>query len=163
LGGEPQLIDKGPGGYYTPAGWSPDDAALLVQRVKSNINQDLYVIDLGKEAVRRLTRPKGDVQYHSPVWSADGKYIYCASTAQGPRLPGRASIDVGTGILRNLETPEHEVEHVAASPKGRWLAWLVNNDGRSELTLRDLKTKQTLSPPGLPLGVISHLEFAPDD
>jgi dipeptidyl aminopeptidase/acylaminoacyl peptidase len=163
LGGAARLLDKGPGGYYSPAGWSPDDAALLVHRVESNTNQDLYVLDLGKETIRRLTRPKGDVQYHSPVWSADGKHIYCVSTAQGRDVAGLASIDVGTGTLTNLETPEHEIEQVAASPKGRWLAWLVNNDGRSELKLRDLKTKQTLSPPGLPLGVVSHLEFAPDD
>ncbi len=162
LGGAARKVAEGPGGFYSPAGWSPDDSLLLVQRVESNINQDLYLIDLVAGKVRHLTPHQGDVQYHSPSWSADGKHIYCASTAEGRDHTGLAQINVATGKLTYLETPEHEVEHVVASPKGRWLVWLTNEEGASKLHIRDLRGKNDVPFKGR-LGVIAALEFAPDD
>jgi dipeptidyl aminopeptidase/acylaminoacyl peptidase len=163
-GREPaRLVRKGPGGYYAANGWSPDDRSLLVSRVESNFNQDLYLIDVADGSARRLTEHKGEAQYHGATWSADGRSVYCASTAARRDRAGLAQIDVTSGKLTYLDTPEHVVEGVAVSPKGRWLAWLLNVDGRSELHLRDLKTGKTLKAPRLPLGVVGHLVFAPDD
>src|SRR5262249_51788169 len=120
-------------------------------------------VDVKSGEARHLTPHDGDAQYGSPEWSSDGKAVYCTSTAGGRDRHGLAKIDVATGRLAYLDTPEHEVEEVAASPKGRWLAWLVNVGGKSELRLRDLATGQTRVAPGLPLGVASGLVFAPDD
>src|SRR5262249_4211070 len=113
--------------------------------------------------VRHLTPHKGEAQYHRPHWSADGKSVYCLSTDGGRDLVALAQIDLTSGKLSCVETPDHEIEAVLPSPKGTWLAWVVNNGGKSELKLRPLKSGKTLSAPGLPLGVITHLEFAPDD
>jgi dipeptidyl aminopeptidase/acylaminoacyl peptidase len=160
---ETRLVQKGPGGYYTADGWSPDDRMLLVRRAESNFNQDLYAVDVATGEARRLTPHEGDVQYGSTAWSADGKAVWSTSTSGGRDRHALAKIDVATARLTYVDTPEHEVEHVAASPKGRWLAWLVNIGGKSELRLRDLATGQTRAAPGLPLGVASHLAFSPDD
>ncbi len=113
--------------------------------------------------IKHLTPHQGDVQYHSPSWSADGKAIYCASTAGSRDLTALAQIEVASGQLRYLEKPDHEVEGVLASPRGRWLAWLVNVEGKTEIKLRDLKSGQTISPSGLPLGVVTQMEFSQDD
>jgi dipeptidyl aminopeptidase/acylaminoacyl peptidase len=158
-----RLLARGPGGYYQPVGWSPDDQSLLVSREESNFNQDLYLVEIATGKVRNLTTHDGEAQYHSPAWSADGRSVYCASTHGGRDLTGLAQIDVASGKLTYLETPKNEVEGVHASPKGRWLAWLLNVDGRSELYLRDLKTGKTVTAPGLPLGVIPEVVFAEDD
>jgi dipeptidyl aminopeptidase/acylaminoacyl peptidase len=157
------LVAKGPGGYFSAVGWSPDDKFLLVSRAESNVNHDLYLIEVGTGMQKLLTPHKDEAQYHSPHWSADGKYIYCASTAEGRDIAGLARIEVATGKLSYLETPEHEVEHVVASPKGRWLVWLTNRDGASQLHIRDLtgKVKTEFKMPAL--GVIAGMEFAPDD
>jgi dipeptidyl aminopeptidase/acylaminoacyl peptidase len=162
--GEPDahLLHKGPGGYYLAAGWSPDDRSLLVSRSESNFNQDLYVLDVATGEARTLTAHKGDAQYHSPAWSADGKSVYCASTADGRDLAGLAQIDIASGKLTYLEKLDHEVEGVYASPGGRWLAWLLNAGGRSELHLRGLKVDPKMEV-ALPLGIASQLEFARDD
>jgi len=162
-GGASRRVAEGPGGYFSPAGWSRDEATLLIGQVESNFNQNLVLLDVKSGKVRPLTPHKGEEQYHEPQWSADGQAIYCASTAGGKDLLGLAQIDAASGKLTYLETPAHEVEGVRTSPGGNWLAWLVNVDGRSELKLRHLKTGRTLSPAGLPLGTITGLEFAPDD
>jgi dipeptidyl aminopeptidase/acylaminoacyl peptidase len=157
-----KLLAKGPGGYYSAAGWSPDDHRLLVSRAESNFNQDLFLVEVASGQVRPLTPHKGDVQYHSPHWSADGKSVWCLSTADGRDLSGLARIDVESGKLTWDVTLPHEIDGLAASPKGHWLAWLVNNEGRSQLQLRDLRSGKTETA-ALPLGVVSHLEFARDD
>src|SRR5216684_1303935 len=160
---EARLLHKGPGGYYLALGWSSDDRWILAYRMESNFNQDLYALDVASGEAKHLTPHEGDAQYHSPSWSADGKSIYCASTAGGRDITALARIDLESGRLQYLEKPEHEVEGIIASPKGRWLAWLLNVEGKTEMKLRDLKTGQTISPSGLPLGVVTQLEFSQDD
>jgi dipeptidyl aminopeptidase/acylaminoacyl peptidase len=160
---EARLLVRGPGGYYTPVGWSADDRRLLVYRTPSNFDQDLFLVDVGSGDVRPLTPHRGDVQYHSPHFSADGKSVWVATTAGGRDLTGLARIDVDTGRLTWEDTPAHEVDGLLPSPKGRWLAWLLNDEGRSVLRLRDLRSGRTVTAPGLPLGVVSGLEFARDD
>lgn len=160
--GEPKLVQKGPGGYYSVVGWSPDDKWLLVSRAESNFNQDLFVVEVDGGKTRQLTPHKGNVQYHSPAWSGDGKHVYCTSTAGGRDVAGLARIEVESGELKFIETPKQEVEAVFTSPK-KWLAWLVNVGGKSEMKLRDLSNDRTLSPPNLPLGVITSVEFSPDE
>src|SRR5262249_52742056 len=124
------LVHEGPGGYYAPVGWSLDDRWLLVERVPSNYDQDLYLLEVSTGKARHLTAHSGDVQYHHAAWSADGKSVYCTSTAGGRDLAALARIDVGNARLEYVQTPEHEVEGLAVSLGGRWLAWLVNNEGR---------------------------------
>jgi dipeptidyl aminopeptidase/acylaminoacyl peptidase len=158
-----KLLQKGPGGYYSVVGWSPDDQWLLVSRAESNFNQDLFLIAVKDGASRQLTPHKGNVQYHSPTWSGDGKHVYCVSTAEGRDLPGLARIEIATGDLKFIETPKHEVESVVISPKGRWLAWLGNVGGKSELKLRDLRNDRVITPPNLALGVITEIVFSQDD
>ncbi len=161
--GDATLLQRGPGGYYLAAGWSPDDKSLLVYHMETNFQQNLYVLDVNDRKARYLTPHRGDAQYHSPHWSADGKMVYCASTAEGRDLAALAQIEVASGKLTYLETPEHEVEGVYTSPKGRWLAWLLNEHGKSVLVIRELPSGKTFSPPDLPLGVISGVEFSQDD
>ena len=59
--GEPKLVAKGPGSYYSPVGWSPDDQFLLVSRPESNYNQDLYVVEVSSGKVRHLTPHEGEI------------------------------------------------------------------------------------------------------
>jgi dipeptidyl aminopeptidase/acylaminoacyl peptidase len=160
---EARLLAKGPGGYYRVLDWSPDDRALLVTRLESSANQDLYVLEVEGGKARHLTPHKGDAEYFNAHWSGDGKAVYCGSTAGGRDRAALARIDVSSGKLSYVVTPENEIDAVALSPKGRWLAWTVNAGGKSELHLRDLKGGKTIHAPGLPLGVVSGLTFAPDE
>jgi dipeptidyl aminopeptidase/acylaminoacyl peptidase len=161
---EARLLQKGPGGYYLALGWSPDDRWLLAYKMESNFNQDLYAIEVATGQVKHLTPHEGDAQYHSPSWSADGKSIFCASTAGGRDLIDLAQIDFATAKLSYIQKETRdEVERVVASPKGRWLAWILNIEGRSIPHLLDLKNNQQVSLPELPLGVIADVDFSQDD
>ncbi len=158
-----RLLAKGPGGYYRPAGWSPDGKRLLVQRLESSYNSDFYLLDVKSGESLHLTPHQGEVQYEEGKWSADGKSIWCVTTAGGADRQTLARIDLDpVKIHFPLEAPEHEVEDVQVSPKGRWLAWTTNVEGKSVLQLRDLKGGQ-VTKAELPLGVINGVEFSRDD
>ena len=163
IGEKGKLITQGPGGYFAPVGWSPDDRFLLVNRMESNFNQDIYVADVASGKTLHITPHQGQAQYHSPHWSGDGKLVYCVSTHGGRDLAGLLEIDLNAGKFNFLETPPNEVEALAVSHRGRWLAWLVNVDGKSELRLRDMQSGTTHDFAGMPLGVVSQLDFAPDE
>ncbi|MFN4260938.1 MAG: alpha/beta fold hydrolase [Gemmataceae bacterium] len=160
---EPKLLHQGPGGYFTAAGWSPNDQYILARRVESNFNQDLYLIDVTTGQTKHITPHKGDVQYHSPSWAADSKSIYLATTADNHDMPGLAQLDIASGKLTYLETPPYEVESVIASPKGRWLAYSLNVEGKSELRIQALKEPAAKGESREFLGVVNEWEFAPDD
>jgi dipeptidyl aminopeptidase/acylaminoacyl peptidase len=53
------------------------------------------------------------------------------------------------------------VEDLAISHDGRWLAYVVNEDGASRLRLRELARGTELDPPALPFGVIGSIAFEP--
>src|SRR5690606_13770305 len=71
--------------------------------------------------------------------------------------------DLAQGQLGFIETPEHDVEQVALSPDGRYLAWVVNEGGYSRINVRDLIAGTDLVVPALPPGLqsITWAERAP--
>jgi len=164
LGEKARRTYAGPGGYFNPIVWSPDGSTILIQRVESNVKHDLYLHFPDAEGgnMRKLTPDKEEAQYESPTWSWDSKTIVCASTAGGRDLTALAAVDVATGKLTYLDTPPHEIEVVHSSPKSPALVYLVNEDGRSAMKLRDLKPSRTEPVAGFPPGVIGTLEFAQD-
>jgi dipeptidyl aminopeptidase/acylaminoacyl peptidase len=60
-------------------------------------------------------------------------------------------------------TPEAlwDVEDFDVSPDGRYLAYVLNEDGRSRLAVLDLQSKFELAAPGLPEGHIGNVRFDP--
>jgi dipeptidyl aminopeptidase/acylaminoacyl peptidase len=160
--GEARLVHEGPGGYYVPAGFSPDGKYLLVVRPESNYNQDLYLLEWNSGKVRHLTPHQGDAQYESPRFSPDGKYVYCVSTHGGRDLLALARIELATGRLDYVHTSKHEVESLELPRIGPGIAWLENHDGQSRVFLASQDNLTKSFSPDVPTGVISQLEFSPD-
>jgi dipeptidyl aminopeptidase/acylaminoacyl peptidase len=161
--GPPKLVAKGPGGYYTAAGWSPDDKDLLIIHTDSNVNQDLYLIEVESAQIRHLTPHQGDVQFHSPVWSHDGKTIFCCNTAPNSDLARVMAIEVAPkmGAMTFFKNVPHEAEWIASSTKTHRILVSKNEHGKSAVDLFDPKNQEVVSVQ-LPLGVASAAEFSRD-
>ena len=77
-------------------------------------------------------------------------------TNQDRDLTGLAHYNAMDGRLSWIETPAAEVEHVALSSDGRYLAWTVNDNGYSLLHVLDLRRNLRVTPnPALPRGMYS--------
>ncbi len=148
----PRLVHEGKGALYVTS-WRPDGGALVVTRARGEIDADVYLLDVSSGRVETIFKPTDAASYIRFAWTPDSKGFYVV-TDQDRDLAGLAYYDVAERRLKWIETPTEEVEDVDLSPDGRYLAWTVNHNGYSQLFVRDLQSRDLMTPkPALPRGV----------
>jgi dipeptidyl aminopeptidase/acylaminoacyl peptidase len=152
-------VHKGEIGTYV-ANWRPDGSGLLLIKVRGADALDVLYLDLETEQLDILLQPDEASAYVSFSWTPDGQGFYLA-TNQDRDFGGLAFYDFKKRELRWIETPNRDVEKVALSRDGRYLAWVENDQGFSELRIRDLETGISERSIGLPRGVINWIKWAP--
>jgi dipeptidyl aminopeptidase/acylaminoacyl peptidase len=135
--------------------FSPDGRWLLCSRLFSNAHQQLWLVDLDDPTrpPRLVTSDPAPARYEQPTWTVDGTSIMCL-TDLNRELAAPARIEIATGQVTYLVEPEAEVDEIAPAPNGRLLAYAVNDDGASEIVVRDLESGQTATVSGLPEGAL---------
>jgi dipeptidyl aminopeptidase/acylaminoacyl peptidase len=146
------------GGFFFPMSWSPDGTSMTVIDAKSNTDAELYVLSVHDEEMRHLTPHEGEIQYMPGPWAADSSGFYLLSD-EGREFTGLAFWNLKDG-MRWVETPDADIENIALSGDGRYLAWIVNEDGYSVLHVRDLRSNEEVSLPDLPRGAITALAMS---
>jgi len=156
--GAPRRVHEGTGALYV-ASWRPDGSAIILTQARGETDSDVYLLDLSSGRLETIFKPTDAASYGGFAWKPDSKGFYVV-TNQDRDLAGLAYYDVTEKRLSWIETPAAEVEDVALSADGRYLAWTVNNNGYSSIHVRDLMRKELVDPkPGLPKGVY-YIEFA---
>lgn len=152
------------GGGWLVTDWSPDDQWLLAQEVDSINQSRVWMIEVatGKKKALSQARSEHKVAYINPRFSRDGKAVYVASD-RGSEFLELTKIDLD----RNTETSlsRHipwDVTEIALSPKGEWLAFLVNEAGVSRLRLLDTASDREIKAPDLPDSWIERLYWRAD-
>ncbi|BAO31067.1 Tol-Pal system beta propeller repeat protein TolB [Sulfuritalea hydrogenivorans] len=129
------------GSNSAPA-WSPDGKQLAVVLTKDGSSQ-LYVVNADGSGATRLATSSGiDTE---PRWSPDGQVIYFTSDRGGsPQIYRIATSGAGAGNPAERVTFEGSYNVTPRpSPDGKSLAFISRNNGRFQLALMDLATKQT--------------------
>ena len=135
--------------------WTPDGKSLVYE--SGNVTS-LRIIAAAAGATPQPASPDG--HYHPYGWSPDGQDLIVAQLARGEPNEGRRD-ETGWDIVRFapnvksqpqfvVKTPATEgVSGTALSPDGRWLAYVSDTTGRSELWM------QAFPGPGSPVRVTS--------
>jgi dipeptidyl aminopeptidase/acylaminoacyl peptidase len=158
-GAVPRLLVAGHDSAWYPLDWSLDGQRLLVEQYVSINESDLYVVDVTSGTLTALDASGRKVGIRAARFAPDGSGIYVASDESGEFAE-----------LRYLNPATHESRQVVGglswdidafdvSVDGRYIAYVVNENGRGRLTVLDTREKRELSPPGLPDGPISMLKF----
>ena len=158
-GAVPRLLVAGHDSAWYPLDWSLDGQRLLVEQYVSINESYLYVVDVTSGMLTALDASGRKVGIRAARFAPDGSGIYVASDESGEFAE-----------LRYLNPATHESRQVVGglswdidafdvSVDGRYIAYLVNENGRSRLTVLDTRERRELSPPGLPDGPISTLRF----
>ena len=124
------------GSNSAPA-WSPDGKRLAVVLTKDGSSQ-LYAVNADGSGITRVASSTGiDTE---PRWSPDGLWIYFTSDRGGspqiyriPSTGGNAERITFDGSYNVTPRP---------SPDGKSMAYVARNNGRFQLALMDLATKQ---------------------
>ena len=146
--------------YYNPHSWSPDGRFVLTVKFNDNTDQDLYLSDIQTGYSKCLTSHTGSVKFLPGAWAPDSSGFYLVSDLDREFM-GLAFLELETGSIKWLQTPEWDVQTGDVSSDGRYLAWTVNEDGYSRLSLRDLGNNKAVQFKELPEGIIGGLRFNP--
>jgi dipeptidyl aminopeptidase/acylaminoacyl peptidase len=141
--------------------WSPDGRWITVADVRGNTDLHLWLIEAATGTAEELLPHEEDMVLMPGPWLPDSSGFY-VSTNRGREFQGIARYHLASRMLDWVLAPEWDVEHFAISRDGRRQVWSQNEDGRSQLYLRDADAEQTLRVAGLPLGVIEQLILSPD-
>jgi dipeptidyl aminopeptidase/acylaminoacyl peptidase len=157
--GETRTLLAGDANYF-PNSWSPNGRYVLTMRFNDTTDQDLYLSEIETGESRHLTPHEGAVKFFPGPWSPDSAGFYFISD-QDREFLGLAYFDLETTAIQWVETPNWDIEASAISQEGRYLAWVVNEDGYSRLYVRNKDTNEVRQYPDLPKGVYSNLRFSP--
>ena len=157
--GEPEMVWE-VSGYHTVADWAPDGRALIVSRHHSNVNNDLYRLNLETGEATLLTGHEGDARFSSANVKPDGGSLYLATDRDGEFLR-LARLDLATLELEYLTPDDRDVEGVELSRDGRYLVASRNVDGYSDVLLFNGRGRR-MPDPRIPEGIVGGFEFSPD-
>ncbi len=147
-------------GWNSPDDISQDGARIVTGRWLSNVNNDLYLVNVetGEEAL--LTEHEGDYVFDHAQLVPGAQELYCVSNMNDDGISRVARLDVATGGLDFIrpETP-WETEEMVLSEDGRLLAWVENIDGYGVLHGLNLETGDEMDL-SLTLGIISGVRLS---
>lgn len=146
-------------GAWGALDWSADGGRLLVTKFISATESELYVVDVAGRAATRFHPATQPIAFGDARFSADGKGVYYTSDegSEFKRLRYEALAGDAPRVL-SAAIP-WDVEEFELSGDGRYLAFVVNAGGLSELHVRDLKRDKAVATPALPVGLASNLHF----
>jgi dipeptidyl aminopeptidase/acylaminoacyl peptidase len=155
----PRLIVGGQQDTWYPLDWSPDDRKLLLWKYVSASESYLYTADVATGSLTAVDDTNHKNSIHSAKFAPDGRGIYLITDTDSEFAQLRY-LDPVTHEQRKV-TPDlqWDIENFDASGDGRYIAYVVNEDGHSRLTVLDTLQKIELTPPGLPDGQISNIRF----
>jgi dipeptidyl aminopeptidase/acylaminoacyl peptidase len=158
----PRRVHEGTGGIYV-ASWRPDGRALLLTESRGEADNNVYLLDLASGRLETIFKPDDGAAYGRFAWTPDSRGFYVV-TNQDRDLAGLAYYEVATKRLRWFVDSRHEIEDLAVTRDGRWMAWTTNENGYSRLVVRSLQaTADTMGSrvmmPAVPRGIYS-IDFA---
>ena len=156
----PHLAVSGDDAAWYPLDWSPDDRKLLVLKYVSIGEGYLYVVEIASGQKREVDPAPGKVGIAGAKFSRDGQGVYLISDRDSEFKKLRyVNLFTAEKAILSDHIP-WDVEELAISRDGHYLAYVSNEAGASKLNVVDLRTHQDLTPPRLPApGIIDHVKF----
>ena len=153
----PRLAVAGSTGSWRPLDWSQDDSKLLLLNALSPEKSALYVAQVSTGALTPVALPQSRITAASFAPDGVGFYVICDAQSDYEQLLYYNPI---TRITRRVSADvPWDVEAFAVGAGGHYVAYVVNEDGRSRLTVLDTLRNVEFKPPGLQDGRIENIRF----
>ncbi len=149
-------------GWNSAVSISSDGAKVLIERYTSNMNNDLYLVNVASGETVLLTPHEDDYLFQDARLLPDGSKVYCISNMNPDGIKRIAAIDIPSRKIEFLnQSSRWEVEEIEISPDGNYLAWVENIEGYGKPFLMDLPTMRKIEiKPGD--GIVSNLSLSDD-
>jgi dipeptidyl aminopeptidase/acylaminoacyl peptidase len=146
--------------WNSAAAISGDGSLLLVEHWTSNMNSDIYLVDIDSGEDILLTEHKDDYKFEYGKLTPDGEQVYFMTDKNDDGIIRVARRGVGSGKIEfiNPDSP-WDTEEMDLSPDGRYLAWVENVEGYGALYMLDTETSEKIEVSELQ-GIASKLAFS---
>ena len=148
-------------GVVMSARLSPDGRLLSLVRTHDFQHLGIAVRDLESGVERWLIPIPEEGWAAAWAWGPTGRRLLVGTNLTPNGMVGTALLDVESGALTWLRTSEWDVEPLAWSADGRYVAYTENRAGNRILYLHDLETGEARTVP-LPPGWVWEARFSPD-
>ncbi len=128
---------------------SPDGRWIALDKINSNADSDIFLVDRSSGDRTHLTPHEGAAQYFTAQFSPDGAKLLFV-TDEGGEFLHLVEHDLATGERTVVEQPDWDVSFAYFSKQGRYLVVGINNDARTELRIHDTATGEPLTLAGAP-------------
>lgn len=140
-------------GYNSLADVSNDGNYLLIYNFTSNINNDLYMLDLATGEHQKLNEDDSDVSYISPTLMPDNKTIWLTCNNNDDGISRIAKMTVGSPKIEYVDDgwidPKWEVDGIGFSRDYKYMGAQYNEDGYNRIKVRVVETAEELPTPPL--------------
>ncbi len=144
------------------AGFSADDRSVFALRMHTNVNADLFLVDIESGDALHLTHHQGDAHFSHPRAAADGRTAHLITDLDS-EFARLATLDLETLALTYLTDDLWDVEQLEVAQGGKRLVYSVNEDGTSALFVRDLEQNEgARRVAGLPVGTVVDFDLSKD-
>src|SRR2546421_10918295 len=158
-GAAPQLLVGGHEDTWYPLDWSADDSKLLVWKYVSLSESYLYLADVATGSLAALEDSPRKVGIRTAKFAPDGRGVYVLTDEDGEFVQLKLKDPVTHQSRSVTPATGWDGEDLGVSGDRRHVASVVDDDGRSRLTVLDTQAKLELAPAGLPEGRIGNLRF----
>jgi len=158
-GAPPQLVVGGGEDTWYPLDWSPDDSKLLVWKYLSFGESFLYLADVATGSLTPLDDTPRKAGIRSARFAPDGRGVYVLTDEDGEFAQLKLKNPVTHENRRITPDVSWDVEDFDVSPDGRYVAYVLNEDGRSRLTVLDTQGGKPLAAAAVPEGRIGNPRF----
>jgi len=154
-----RLVVGGRQDTWYPLDWSADDSKLLVWRYLSSSESYLYLADVASGTLTALDDKPHKAGITTARFAPTGRGVYVVTDEDGEFAQLKFKDPITHESRRITPDIGWDVEDFDVSVDGRYIAYTVNEDGRSRLAILDNLNHLVLAPVGLPEGRIGNPRF----
>jgi len=140
--------------------WSADGRQMLVALEHSAVVSEVYLLDVTTGLKQKLGPESGEAGWFEPKFANNSPRAYAISNADGDTMQV-ISIDLASKKAAVLGSGSRwDVEDLAVSRDGRYVAYLADEDGYGKLHVWDTAAHQEAGVAGMPEGVMDGLRWS---
>ena len=152
-------------GYNAIGDISQDGTKMIILNFTSNVNNDIFILDLNSLEYQQINDDDKDVSYYSTSLMPDNKTIWLTCNDNSDGISRIATMNVGSPKVNYVNDgwidPKWEIEGLGFSKDFKYMSATYNENGYVHLKLREFESKKELPSPPLD-GILGGGNFAKD-
>ncbi|MDD3642436.1 MAG: S9 family peptidase [Candidatus Krumholzibacteria bacterium] len=148
----PKMIFLNDAGYNI--GWISNDMRYLSLHVSHTTHDsDIFIYDRDTGSLVHVSPHEGEANFEPMDFSVDSRHLYYL-TDSGAEFMYLRRYDIEAATHETVEQAAWDISYAYFSYDGRYRVTAINNDGSTEVRVRDMKADSLVELPALPEGVI---------